>query len=420
MTTRLTIDTFPNKAAADYIRGKAVADPKNFGALPDQLKQRAFAVAGIEQLDAAKRIRDAVAKLPEGADWDAAKKEIAANISPFVGVATEGHPVRDRATEANPARDNAAREKAAKARAEFLLRTHGFQAYAVARHQQQMAASRDFPYWKYETVGDSKVRAGHAALDGKVLRADDPWWKTHYPPWDWGCRCTVIALDEEDAQEIGISKSGDMPRPARSETFSFDPTNVALDIEKYHADSRFKEPGAWENDFVEPAKKVRTERANGTECTMWELCMDTKYAPIAQNLAKQSRKDKRERALLIDAMTGAKIDEFIGDENGVETGQTQSNGPQTATLHTHTRLAAYPSPEDIASSLSAHSAFDYIAVPGQLRRIDRGKNEISEADKATVMAFYAANQKGRLDKKEWQKFVNGLIAKGIIKMVRAV
>ena len=123
MTANLTIETFPNEAAADYIRGKAVADPTHFGNLPPQLKQRAFTVAGIEQLDALQRIRDAVAKLPEGASWDEAKKEIAAEISPFVG----------------------GDDKAAKAKAEFMLRTHGFQAYAVARHQQQMGTSRFFP-----------------------------------------------------------------------------------------------------------------------------------------------------------------------------------------------------------------------------------------------------------------------------------
>ena len=163
MTANLTIETFPNEAAAAYIRGKAAADPRNFGDLPAQLKQRAFTVAGIEQMDVLRRIREAVAKLPEGASWDEAKREIAAEMSPYAG----------------------GDMKKAKLRAEFTLRTHGFQAYAVARHQQQTAASQDFPYWKYETVGDSRVRASHAALDGKVLRADDPWWKTHYPPWDW-------------------------------------------------------------------------------------------------------------------------------------------------------------------------------------------------------------------------------------------
>ena len=398
MTTQLKIETFPNKAAADYIRGKAVADPKNFGKLPDQLKQRAFAVAGIEQLDVVRKLRDIIAKLPQGANWDDVKKDLAAEISTYTGGDL----------------------KAAKARAEHTLRTQGFQAYSVARHQQQMATVGSHPYWMYETVGDNRVRAGHAALDGKVLRADDPWWKTHYPPWDWGCRCVVIALDEEDAQEFGISKSGDMPWPEKSDSYSFDPTNVALDIEKFHEDQRFSKPGSWESDFVEPAKNVRTERANGTECTMWELCMDTKYAPIAQDLAKKSRKDGRERALLIDALTGAKLKTFTGDNYGVDTGQNAKNGPKTATLHTHTRLAAYPSPDDIAGSLVVHSAFDYIAVPGQLRRIDPGEKEIGDADKATIMEFYAANQKGKLNKKAWKKFVVGLVAKGVIKMVRAV
>ena len=399
MTANLTIETFPNEAAADYIRGKAVADPTHFGNLPPQLKQRAFTVAGIEQLDALQRIRDAVAKLPQGASWDEAKKEIAAEISPFVG----------------------GDDKAAKARADFMLRTHGFQAYAVARHQQQMSVAQDFPYWKYETVGDARVRPGHAALDGKVLRADDPWWKTHYPPWDWGCRCIVIAIDEEDAEEIGITEPEDMPTPGRSGSFAFDPTNVALDIERFHKDPRFENnPADWQTFFANPAKNVMTERANGTKCTMWELCMDTKYAPIAQTLAKQSRKDRRERAILIDATTGAQLKEYIGDANGVETGQTFENGAKTATLHTHTRLAAFPSPADIRSSLVAKSAFDYIAVPGQLRRIDRGENTIGEDDKQAIMDFDADNAKGRLNKQAWRAFVAKLEAKGIIKMVRVV
>ena len=99
MTATLKIETFPNEAAADYIRGKAVADPANFGRLPDQLKQRAFTVAGIEQLDTVRKLRDIIAKLPEGVSWDEAKKDLAAQISPFVG-------------------DDA---KAAKARAEHML-----------------------------------------------------------------------------------------------------------------------------------------------------------------------------------------------------------------------------------------------------------------------------------------------------------
>ena len=172
--------------------------------------------------------------------------------------------------------------------------------------------------------------------------------------------------------------------------------------------------------FANPAKNVMTERANGTKCTMWELCMDTKYAPIAQTLAKQSRKDRRERAILIDATTGAQLKEYIGDANGVETGQTFENGAKTATLHTHTRLAAFPSPADIRSSLVAKSAFDYIAIPGQLRRIDRGENTIGEDDKKAIEDFEEANAKGQLNKQAWKKFVLGLVSKGIIKMVRVV
>jgi hypothetical protein len=47
------------------------------------------------------------------------------------------------------------------------------------------------PYLIYQTVGDSRVRASHKALDGIKRPIDDDFWKTYYPPNDWNCRCTV-------------------------------------------------------------------------------------------------------------------------------------------------------------------------------------------------------------------------------------
>jgi uncharacterized protein with gpF-like domain len=34
-----------------------------------------------------------------------------------------------------------------------------------------------------------------------ILRADDPWWKTHYPPNGWGCQCTVHAVSLQELRD---------------------------------------------------------------------------------------------------------------------------------------------------------------------------------------------------------------------------
>jgi hypothetical protein len=38
-----------------------------------------------------------------------------------------------------------------------------------------------------------------------VLRADDPWWKTHYPPNGWGCRCQVFSISARELKAMGKS-----------------------------------------------------------------------------------------------------------------------------------------------------------------------------------------------------------------------
>jgi len=393
MTANLTIETFPNEAAAAYIHGKAVADPEHFGNLPPQLKQRAFTVAGIEQLDALQRIRDAVAKLPEGASWDEAKKEIAAEISPFVG----------------------GDDKAAKARANFMLRTHGFQAYAVARHQQQMEDIEIFPYWKYETVGDSRVRPGHAALDGKILRADDPWWNTHYPPWDWGCRCIVIELTELDAKKQGITPHGQMPTPERSGSFAFDPTNAAIDLDALRE-------GRDEPDWKLFTAKCRQEtvQANGREPeTMWELMLDGKMQRTAREKVRESDADGKERSVVFDFLTGKTIKEKTGTDIEVEA--IIPKGMTGGTLHTHTNGDTTPSPSDLNTGFGEKGDFDsrsrveYIASGKRLCRWQWLK--IPEPDDAKRLDdFLGQYKEGGIDFEKWVLFLKELVRNGAIKM----
>ncbi|ATG74432.1 F protein [Zobellella denitrificans] len=77
-------------------------------------------------------------------------------------------------------------------------------AYQAGRQASQLANSDDRPYWQYVAVRDSRTRPSHAALHGRVFRADDPIWQSLYPPNGWGCRCRVRALSAEQVKERGL------------------------------------------------------------------------------------------------------------------------------------------------------------------------------------------------------------------------
>lgn len=74
--------------------------------------------------------------------------------------------------------------------------------YETAVASAQMAAKwvtfeknkKVLPLLQYQTVGDSRVRKSHAALDGVIKRVDDPFWELYYPPNGWNCRCDVVQL----------------------------------------------------------------------------------------------------------------------------------------------------------------------------------------------------------------------------------
>ncbi|MEB4525450.1 phage minor head protein [Pasteurella multocida] len=88
-----------------------------------------------------------------------------------------------------------------------ILRTNKITAYHAGRYASQMENADEQPYWQYVAVRDSRTRASHLALHGKVYRYDDPIWETLYPPNDWGCRCRVRALSEFKLNKQGLKVS---------------------------------------------------------------------------------------------------------------------------------------------------------------------------------------------------------------------
>lgn len=167
----------PHEEARDLIRDKPAIARDVFAGLPDEMKGRAFTITGIEDMDVLQAVRDEIAKLPAGDDWNKIKKEIAAKISPWF--------------------DSAAAEK----RAHLLLSHHGFAAYSATQARIMDGMADIFPYRQYLSTGDKNVRASHAALDGIILPADHPFWQKHTPPWEWNCRCQVVELTQEDRDE---------------------------------------------------------------------------------------------------------------------------------------------------------------------------------------------------------------------------
>lgn len=98
-------------------------------------------------------------------------------------------------------------------RSRTIYETNLFSSYNAGRYEQLQAQTAALPYWRYKhSEAVENPREDHLKWNNLVLRADDPWWKTHYPSNGWGCQCYVEGLTEEDLAAEG--KTGPDKAPA--------------------------------------------------------------------------------------------------------------------------------------------------------------------------------------------------------------
>ena len=173
----------PFDEALQYFQSKTPITADEFKKLTKEAQARAFTVSEMAALDALDDLHSSIAKAIETgqtlADWKKNTRDILDqwDISGW--------------------------------RAETIYRTNLQTAYQVGRYEQMTDPDvlEMRPNWMYVAVMDERTRPEHAALNGKVFPADDPFWNHWYPPNGYNCRCTVETLSDSEMDRDGLELS---------------------------------------------------------------------------------------------------------------------------------------------------------------------------------------------------------------------
>jgi SPP1 gp7 family putative phage head morphogenesis protein len=176
----------PFQEAIDHFRGKLNIPTRHFDDLMGDIHARAFTVAGATKLDLLTDIRSAV-------DDAITSGTTIADFRKQFDVAVKKHGWSYKGKRGW--------------RTRVIYDTNLRTAHMAGKWEQFQRVKDTRPFLQYQTVGDRRVRPEHAAWDNKVLHIDDPWWDTHMPPNDYGCRCTARSLSarqmKRDKLELG-------------------------------------------------------------------------------------------------------------------------------------------------------------------------------------------------------------------------
>lgn len=204
-------DGVPFLEAIDFYRSKVNLPTRTWTDLWEGMHARAFVVAGAVKTDLVADFHDAVNRaIAEGRTLADFRKDF------------------DRIVETHGWSYNGSRGW----RSAVIYNTNLRMAHASGRWAQIQRVKAKRPYLRYVSVLDSRTRPEHRAWHGTVRPVDDPFWKTHYPPNGWNCRCTVQTLSERDLKRYGYEVSDPPPIETETRTVKTPQGPVAVDAPK--------------------------------------------------------------------------------------------------------------------------------------------------------------------------------------------
>lgn len=436
-----------NLEAAAEVAGKLAVKRAVFDAMLPEIKARAICISGVQDLDVVQRVRDAIAALPRGADWRSVRKQVATEISPYL-------------VDAEDAAGRKAQEREARNRAELLMRTHGFQAYAAARYRAQMDPRSGSGYLRYSTQGDTRVRPEHKALDGLILPKSDPFWRTHYPPWGYGCRCVAIEMEDAEVNRIETAEN-DLPPDKRTvlppdqrqalaasdrllrdgrayyvgpsasgkNAYTWQPgqSQMPLDavMKRYDDDT-----GRAFSRAMRAAPLAPAARQVGRE-NVWDLMFgELRDRDLAALVNRERRGTPVERAIARDVDLSRNVGKAVeGSRNQVHVGpllqEARRSGSRISILHNHTSGDVRPSPKDVALLVGSHDVVAEVGIGGRSIGASGFKSSVMRLGRNTTPSGRAAalqRIRGMLDEKgglavsrqTWQSYFDRLVRHGVL------
>jgi SPP1 gp7 family putative phage head morphogenesis protein len=163
----------PPEEAIDFFKRKQTVRKREFNQLTREAQQGAFTVGGVYKKDV---VRGFKTEIDAALESGATQQQTVKRFKEILGGA--GH------------------RELGEYHLETIFRTNMQTAYGTGRRRQLEDVVDMLPFWQYYTEGDDRVRPRHAALNGITLPATNTFWETHFPPWDFSCRCGVTPTDE--------------------------------------------------------------------------------------------------------------------------------------------------------------------------------------------------------------------------------
>lgn len=203
----------PDQIAVDFLTRLPIVERQVWSELLPELRALTFTIKLTKESDTQVRKAQAaeamaqakalIAGIPAGGDFRKAQRQITAQLTPFFPTPAQ-----------------------ASRRAELLVRHWAGMARNAAWYRTLDRQRTAYPYWKYVTFGDNRVRATHEALDKKIIPASSPFWDTHFPPWAPMCRCMVVPVSQDEYDRI---KAAEQKLPIEKRTIVDGPALTALE-----------------------------------------------------------------------------------------------------------------------------------------------------------------------------------------------
>ena len=190
----------PPKEAIDYLKSKGFKIGWDWHETLDDAHSRAFTVAKVAKMDVLQDIRKSlITALEQGQSLEKWKAE----ITPLL----QEKGWWGKKTVVNPEGQLQEVQLGSPRRLRTIYNTNMRSAFSAGRYKAMIQSIETRPYWEYRHITMVNYREEHKSWNGRILRADDPFWSIAYPPSKFGCNCRVIARSAREVEGKEILSS---------------------------------------------------------------------------------------------------------------------------------------------------------------------------------------------------------------------